>query len=600
MRVKNMLLAAVFALCALQCAAQQPAVFEAEVDKTAVDIAEDIHLTLTLRSSSAEEAQPQMPSLPNFNIYSENDISRSVVMINGKISSVQSFSYTLSPRFAGKSTIGAFSVKVGGKEYKTEPIEVEVSRSAQGNAQASLAKTAPARRQPAQTQPAQTQQQAEPAKPAKTPDFFMTAQIDKQEAWLNEQINLKIKFYQGLTLLGNPQYTRPQMDGLVFEEIKSNQQFEVVEGRKYSVTEFDIALFGIIAGEASVGPAYVDYAVANMMNRTMDMFMGLVDARRVATQPQKIKIKPLPAEGRPAAFYGAVGADYAVKSSVDNAAPRAGEPLTLTTEITGKGNMRAIGDMPAPDMGAGFRVYETSSSFTTGEKDGVVNGVKIYKTVLVPRASGKFNIPAARFSYFDAAVGVYRSVRGNAVDLDVAPAASAQESGAASFAAGAAASPKAERINSDIAYIKEISARRPLLARIADFGRYNYAVFALLLATLFRLLKTRGAMNLRGLRGGALRAAKKALSRAKNAEEISEALSDYLCAKQGAPIGISTIADVAGNLKLGPQARKELEEIWQSLEMRKYAPSAADAGGNAAQYAAKTLAIIRRIEKETK
>ncbi|MDR0735156.1 MAG: BatD family protein [Elusimicrobiota bacterium] len=597
MLVKNIFLTAVFSLCALQGAAQQPVVFEAEVDKTAVDISEDIHLTLTLRSSSAEEAQPQMPSLPNFNIYSQ-DMNNFTSLINGKVNSVQQFFYTLSPRFAGKSSIGAFSVKIAGKEYKTEPIEVEVSRAGSGNAQASLSKTRqPAR--PVAAPAARTSPRAVPAKPAGTPDFFMTAHVDKTEAWLNEQINLKIKFYQGLTLLGNPQYARPQMDGLVFEEIKSNQQFETVEGRKYSVTEFDIALFGIIAGEATVGPAYIDYAVANMMNRTLDMFMGVVDAQRVATEPQKIKIKPLPKEGRTAGFYGAVGADYAVKSSVDNAAPRAGEPFTLTTEITGKGNMRAIGDMPAPDMGAGFRVYETTSSFTAGVKDGVVNGSKIYKTILVPRASGKFKIPAAQFSYFDTAAGLYRSVRGNAVELDAAPAA-AQESRAVSFASGAENASKIERINSDIAYIKDIAARGPPLARIADFGVYNYAVFALVLAALFELLKTRGGINLRGLRGGALSAAKKALGRAKNAGEISQALSDYLCAKQGAPIGINTISDIAANLKLSRQTRKELEEIWQSLEMQKYAPSAAGTAGGASQYAAKTLALIRRIEKERK
>jgi hypothetical protein len=487
---------------------------------------------------------------------------------------------------------------VGGKEYKTEPIEVEVSRSGGGNAQASLNKTRQPARPPAA--PAAQAAQAAQAKPVKTPDFFMTAHVDKNEAWLNEQINLKIKFYQGLTLLSNPQYARPQMDGLVFEEIKNSQQFEVVEGRKYSVTEFDIALFGIIAGEASVGPAYVDYAVANVMNRVLNMSVGLVDAQRAASPPLKIKIKSLPREGRPAAFYGAVGADYAVKSSVDNSAPRAGEPLTLTTEITGKGNMRAIGDMPAPNMGADFRVYETSSSFTAGVKGGVVNGSKIYKTVLVPRASGKFIIPAARFSYFDAAAGVYRSVNGNETELDVAPSAAARESGALSFASGAGSAPKAERINSDIAYIKEGASHEPPLARIADFGVYNYAVFALLLAALFGLLKTRGGIK-RGPRGNALRAAKKALGRAKNAAEISQALSDYLRAKQGAPIGINTIADVAGNLKLSPHTRKELEKVWQSLEMRKYAPAAAvDADGGAAQYAAKTLALIRRIDKETK
>jgi hypothetical protein len=109
------------------CAFAQ-AQISASVDKSSVNVNEDINLTITVRTSGTDIDSPQMPSLPNFNIYSSGQ-SRSVSMVNGKVSTYQQFEYILSPRFSGKSTIGSFKIKVGGKEYATQPIDVEVYRN---------------------------------------------------------------------------------------------------------------------------------------------------------------------------------------------------------------------------------------------------------------------------------------------------------------------------------------------------------------------------------------------------------------------------------------------------------------------------------------
>ena len=53
-------------------------------DKTNIDLSEEIQLTITVKSSSTEVEVSQMPSLPNFNIYSSGQ-SRNISMINGKI-----------------------------------------------------------------------------------------------------------------------------------------------------------------------------------------------------------------------------------------------------------------------------------------------------------------------------------------------------------------------------------------------------------------------------------------------------------------------------------------------------------------------------------
>src|SRR5574344_1468439 len=190
--LKRISLTFAFALCAATVFSQ--VTIRASVDKPLADVSEDINLTITVNAPVTDIDAPQMPSLPNFNIYSSGQ-SRNITMINGKVNTLQKFNYILSPRFAGKSTIGSFTIKVGGQQYNTDPIEVEVYRKDSSAQKAGGAKDARTSA-PAQTDPAVKTS-------SKMPDFFMTASADKTKAYLNEQILLKIRFYQAQSTLGN-------------------------------------------------------------------------------------------------------------------------------------------------------------------------------------------------------------------------------------------------------------------------------------------------------------------------------------------------------------------------------------------------------------
>lgn len=579
--------------------------FVASADKTSIDITEDINLTVRLDSNTANITPPQMPSLPNFNIYSSGE-SRNASMVNGKVKAQHNFYYILSPRFAGKSTIGPFTIKIDGKEYKTEPIEVEVSRASAGTAQTTApAKqpqkpTATSAKTPAQPPPSKQQAQQTAPSASKKPDFFMTAEVSKRAAWLNEQITLKIRFYQAQTTLGNPQYNKPKMEGLVSEDIKTTQEEEIIDGKRFIFTEFKSALFGIIAGQAVVESASVDYVVSSFMGDVFDVFFsGAGSAKRVMSEPIKIEIKPLPKEGRPQSFFGAVGTHYYIKAAVDNNAPHAGEPITFTITVAGNGNMRAISDIPPPDLGANFRVYETTSSSSTKINGDIIAGNKVYKTVIVPRVSGKFTIPGMEFAYFDTNTATFRILNTEDIILKVAPASDNQSPGAISFAPGGATAPGIEKINEDISYIKERGLTPFLtiaLTKIADAGPINYIPFLLIFAALLRL----SGINI-FTRKSSYRIAAADLKRAKTLDEVSSALSDYIAAKQGSPIGIMTVAEAAKKLNISEDTRKKVADLWQSLEMLKYAPSSSVPGvAPAADAAKKALKIIKEIEGQIK
>ena len=589
-----------FIFCFLVAFAQ--ANIELYVDKNDLDLSEELQLTITVKANSADVEISDLPSLPNFNIYSSGQ-SRNVSMINGKVNVTQQFNYILMPRFAGKSVIDPFTVKVAGKTYHTEPIEIEVRRSETGNAEASLIR----KNNNSAKHSSEIKRKDNSIKnEAEMPAFFMVAKTDKTKAYINEQINLKIRFYQSQNTVGKPIYERPKMEGLVFEELSTESNYEVVGGKQYVYTEFNIAVFGILPGKSTIGAASVEYNVAGDIFDPFYSFFSsnrTSNTKRVSSKPINIEIMPLPQSGKPKTFYNAVGTNYSLKASVDNPVPQAGEPVTFTLTLKGEGNMRSVGDIPMPDLGKSFRVYETTSSFENKVTGTTLGGSKVYKTVIVPRASGNFTVPAVEFSYFDTKDKLYKTVKSNSVTLDVSPSDTVS-SAPITFAPGAVLNQNGgvEQIVQDIRYNKEgkLSAFSKILIKTGAFGLWN--LVALLILAVVILIYNLAGKDIPVLsKKKAFLKAKKDLSKAKTVTEVSQILTGYIENKLGKPIGIRSIADCAAKLKLSQETSSSLGKLWQEFEMLKYAPSGTVNSTVAAEEAAnRTLLLIQEIEKEIK
>ena len=64
--------------------------------------------------------------MPDFTVASGSNTSTSIQIVNGKMTTTQSFSYTLIPNKVGKLTIGSLIVHIKGKDYKTDSIIINV------------------------------------------------------------------------------------------------------------------------------------------------------------------------------------------------------------------------------------------------------------------------------------------------------------------------------------------------------------------------------------------------------------------------------------------------------------------------------------------
>src|SRR5690606_25681015 len=77
----------------------------------------------------------------------------------------------------------------------------------------------------------------------------------------------------------------------------------------------------------------------------------------VAAGNRTIEVKPLPEEGRPADFTGAVGKNLRLKVNTNKTELRATESLQATVEVTGQGNLKLF-DLPPLTVPASMEQYE--------------------------------------------------------------------------------------------------------------------------------------------------------------------------------------------------------------------------------------------------
>src|SRR5208337_1754930 len=100
-----------------------------------------------------------------------------------------------------------------------------------------------------------------------------------------------------------------------------------------------------------------------------NFFNGIVPKDiTIASPPSELKVLPLPTEGRPKDFSGAVG-NFKIASDISAASAAAGDPLTLRLHITGTGNFDRV-DSTMLDHLDHWKTYPAKSSFTPGDPIG--------------------------------------------------------------------------------------------------------------------------------------------------------------------------------------------------------------------------------------
>lgn len=533
--------------------------FTASCDMTQVGVGETFTLEVKVSGDVSSPPAPVLPKMSDFDVISTGNM-QSVSIINGKVSSSKSFSYTLLAKKIGKFTIGPCTMEYKGKTFETQPIEIEVVKS-------SSAPTRP-----------QQQSYAMPGlskKGISQKDLYATLSVSKNKAYVNEQIILTIKLYQGIEPVSVSSYIPPSFAGFWQEELGQSRNSEMVNGRRYIVHEIKYAIFPTKSGTYKIEPASLRCEVEDFFSFP---FGG--DVKGIKTNSAEITVSDLPSKGKPEDFSGAVG-KFNISSKLDNQEIKQWEPATLSVTISGEGNIKAVEVPKLPEL-PDFKIYSSGSETKLASSKNKIAGQRIFKVILVPQREGRFDFPALKFSYFDPSSGTYKTLATASQSLTVL---------AGSRQANYMTVPgkeDVEVVGEDIRYIKTVSS-------LDNEGNYIYRnkIFLLiqflpLLVLIFsfvyarqkdRLLTDKAyarAVNADKTRKKGLIQCQKALNKKSPKEFYEEAykiLIGYISGKLNVPTPALTVNMAINGLRekgVNEEVLKKLNALFTSCDLAKF------------------------------
>lgn len=410
-----MLLAVLLAWVAVPALAQQDVRVFASVDRNTIGMGDMVELTVKVSGRGLSGIQePQLPSLEGFQVVSTSH-QQSISVIGTSMQSSMNYIYDLIPTRSGKLVIGAVQARIGGKVYSTTPITVVVHNNTTKAASPPGANAVP------QSGSLFDEGALNAGNAAQSP-VEVRHQVDHKTAYVGQQITYTFSFYQGDRLYGDVEYSSAETPGFVVDNLANPQQgYETLNGCMYSVQRRMKALFPTTAGTHTIGPASVSVATDAFSN-----------PRDFVAKPISVKVLPLPRDGQPADFTGAVGS-FHVTSTLDRQAVKAGETLTLTVEVRGDGNIRSLGapKLSLPDW---IRVYQAGEKRNISPGGGfgqptIMGGTAVFTYLILPKRPGTINIPALQYPYFDPNAHVYRYASTKPLQVAVTPGSSGANTG---------------------------------------------------------------------------------------------------------------------------------------------------------------------------
>ncbi|QKF85769.1 putative aerotolerance protein BatD [Campylobacter blaseri] len=308
---------------------------------------------------------PIIVDIDEFKVLSTSS-SQSINTINRK--TIKRFSRTYGFMPNRSVTIPEFEVIVDGRSYKTQKAEIKV---------------------------------VEPEASKDGDNHVFELKIDKTNLVLGD--STKLSFIIKSKIGRNPDRVRLDsldIDGLLLRRVGDAKRY--IDGN-YTVEEVEFLLTPLKARTYKIPSiaAYIGTIVS------ADFFADL-EWERVYSKSFKINVEPLPAG---IANFG----NFNIRTIVDKTKVKANEPVNLTLEIEGFGNIDDIDKFSLNFDGA--MVYSDETDLKHGMKNDKYGGKFIQKFALI--SDRNYTIPSISFRYLDSKTNSVKTIKTDEIKIEV-------------------------------------------------------------------------------------------------------------------------------------------------------------------------------------
>ena len=558
--------------------------FEVSVSKKQLGLNERLRVDFKI-DKPGDNFRP--PNFSSFRVISGPMQSVSNVFVNGKRTYSMTYTYFITPLQKGVYDIEQAQIEYEGNTYKTTTVTINV------------------------TEAVAIPRDPNDPKNIVNEKLHLVAEVSKRNPYVNEPITIVYKLYfaqnvnpTDVDVVDMPKYNDfwsysvdiPNRD--VTTSIYKGERYNLVEWRK-------VVLYPQRAGKLEIKPLSLDVTV-NVPTGKRDFFQRVIYTqvpKLVSAGNLNINVKPLPSEGQPDNFSGAVG-DFSIDLSTTKKQLKANESLQAKVKISGRGNLRLF-SLPSLQTPSAIEQYEPESKENIQSNLSGMSGSVTQSYTLVPQYQGKYPIPAVEFSFFNPKTKRYETVKSAEQFVDVTEGPSFNR-------AVNPATPAAVSIDTPFKFIALDTSFVAINASVF-FGSamfYGLWIFPLGLLLLYATYARRQRKQLGDTEGVRMRTAnrmaRKHLSEAKrnlnNSEEfyvaLERALHNYLKAKlkmETADFSKEKIKNILSQIGVEEPLVNDFVSVLENCEFARYTPSSVKA---MEQDYANTAKMITQIDKQ--
>ena len=549
--------------------AQAQVSFVAKASKKTLGINERLRIDFEM-NEDGDNFVP--PSFNGFNVVGGPNQSVSNSWINGKRTYSKTYSYFLAPKSQGTFTINQATIEIDDQVYKTTPLKISITEAV--------------------TKP----KDGNNADYVASENVHLIAEVSKTNPFLNEAITVVYKLY----VSNDVSITRSwqELDTPKFQDFwsqyieeKGKQQIyeTTYKGKPYRYVILRKAvLYPQKTGQLIIEPLTLDVPI-DVEGNNRDIFgrrrMTRVN-RTISAGKRIINVKPLPIEGRPDNFLGAVG-NFNLSVSTNKTTLDANEALELNIRVKGIGNLKLF-KLPSLTLPSSLEVYEPVRDNKVAISSRGMNGFISDTYTIIPQYKGIYPIRPVTFSYFDVTSNEYKTLISDEIVVKV------QNGPVPNQLPEVNKKLSKENVlslaNDQFKYIKTstkfISINSPVFFKTFKF--WCLLGFPFVFIPIIILIGNTRRKRLNDIEGRryrkATRLAKKYLSEAKNNiskqeffyDSLERALHNYLKAKLAivtSEFSKEKIIELLSNRKVEENVVSDFESLLKSCEFARYTPT---------------------------